>query len=279
MKEKISKLLTVTMFVASGLLSTANIASAIPTYNLYELATLGQSFNIGTTGAVATEFDQTMQDTFHDGSSGTGIIQPFLTINAGGTESGVNTDGKPLPYDDQRPSYNNAITLGDLQAANWGFALDIDEPKNINETLMLNEFIVWVLPNAAGGSLVNKNNVDNVTYASLATLLGANSGEVKFNLDTLTEDNDILLHYKLWKGSGQNLDMLLEVPAGNFAGVAADDFLYVWASFTQSDHGGFEEWILLGSPRIPPVPEPSTFILLGAGLAGLGFLVRRRKKE
>ena len=94
MKEKISKLLTVTMFVASGLLSTANIASAIPTYNLYELAALGQSFNIGTTGAVATEFDQTMQDTFHDGSSGTGIIQPFLTINAGGTESGVNTDGE-----------------------------------------------------------------------------------------------------------------------------------------------------------------------------------------
>jgi hypothetical protein len=28
-----------------------------------------------------------------------------------------------------------------------------------------------------------------------------------------------------------------------------------------------------------PVPEPSTFILLGAGLAGLGFVVRRRKKE
>jgi hypothetical protein len=31
--------------------------------------------------------------------------------------------------------------------------------------------------------------------------------------------------------------------------------------------------------RVSPVPEPSTFILLGGGLAGLAFVARRRKKE
>ncbi len=33
------------------------------------------------------------------------------------------------------------------------------------------------------------------------------------------------------------------------------------------------------STVLTPVPEPSTFLLLGAGLAGLGFVVRRRRKE
>lgn len=30
---------------------------------------------------------------------------------------------------------------------------------------------------------------------------------------------------------------------------------------------------------VSPVPEPSTFLLLGGGLAGLAFVVRRRRKE
>jgi len=36
---------------------------------------------------------------------------------------------------------------------------------------------------------------------------------------------------------------------------------------------------IYASSDIEPIPEPSTFLLLGGGLIGLGFVVRRKRKE
>lgn len=53
------------------------------------------------------------------------------------------------------------------------------------------------------------------------------------------------------------------------------------ASLVNSDFDGNVQTLILGNNgqfRLAVVPEPSTFLLLGAGLLGIGFIARRKEK-
>ena len=58
-------------------------------------------------------------------------------------------------------------------------------------------------------------------------------------------------------------------------GVERDGFRNGRLAINASMDNGDETW---AGVYVAPVPEPSTFLLLGSGLAGLGFVVRRRRK-
>ncbi len=59
-------------------------------------------------------------------------------------------------------------------------------------------------------------------------------------------------------------------------------WLFVVNFYMTNLNNGFEEIYLTGlgnQPPPPPIPEPSTIVLLGAGLLGLGYCARRRQKK
>ena len=62
-------------------------------------------------GAIFIEFTEEMQTTV---SSGTGVIDPFLTIQKKETEEGFSSDAIPLAPDTARPGWNHSRQISGL---------------------------------------------------------------------------------------------------------------------------------------------------------------------
>lgn len=90
-------------------------------------------------------------------------------------------------------------------------------------------------------------------------------------------------------------DMLMSMPASVFASVGSSDYIVLWSRFGlqegaqagSSSDGTFEEWSNLKASVLPcnpavqqcgpdVIPEPTSLLLMSAGLIGFGFARRRR---
>lgn len=205
--------------------------------------------------------------------TGTGVIDPFLSIQANGSEQGYNTSAKNGVFDTKRePQYNHEIRLCDIctvciDGVNYyPFLIDINEPNGGDKSMISLDALKLFTSDKAGQTT---RNVESL-------------GTKRFDLD-LPSDSYILYDDQN-SGSGQG-DIAFFIPVSAFAGANPSDYVYMYqqwglhvsADFDGSTQGGFEETAI--ACGIVPIPEVSTVFPLAlvlGGVVGSTYLRRRR---
>lgn len=247
----------------------------------FSLHTVNADF--GGTGLVANFFTQ---------PAGTGIFDPFLTVNSDGNsaiESGYNTDGHSALYlSQQRPEWNTYLKVGDLAVINlpgygnfYAFELDANEPGNDNnDKRLISIDNIRIYTSSGDNTGLVQNNEGSLD--SLGTKRWAMNDPLlagappSYNIDEWIKLDST--HEQANGGSGMS-DMILYVPVSAFAGALATDYLWFYnlngvhytADQDLAAEAGFEEWRAVTS-RVPD--NGGTLLLLGGALLGIGALSR-----
>jgi hypothetical protein len=238
--------------VAAGMFAIAGVAQAT-------VLDLGSSGSGSVNGAIF--------QTNNDHPTGTGVYNPFLTVQNDPWEQGYNaTNGN---FDTKRvPQWNHEIQFSDLQTttingtAYFGFSIDVNEPGGNKAGISLDAFSVYTSSTIQNSTSTNSSGFFNGSLGTLRYSLGSNS--VTYN-----DQNT---------GSGGG-DINVYIPVSAFAGTQANDYVYLYQRWgnTDSSQGGFEETALIRG--LAPVPEMSALFPIFGLLVAVGStsILRRRR--
>ena len=238
---------------------------------------LAAAFAASTANAVVVDLNKNNSGTANGGlfevgsihPAGTGVFEPFLTIQANGDEQGYNSSTGN--FDTKRePTWNHEIRFSDLQqttingTAYFGFAIDVNEPNGGGKSdITLTDLRIYTSPTIQNSTSTDRNGDFNGSLGTLRYDLG----------------NNEVYYVDRHRGSGES-DINVYIPVSMFAGSQPNDYVYMyqrWGNADAMSEGGFEETRLIAG--ITPIPELSSFFpIIGLMVAVFATNVLRRRK-
>jgi len=202
-------------------------------------------------------------------TTGTGVINPFLSIQESPTESGYNLDAG-VNDTKRNGQFTRTQRVSDLQVVNingidyYSFLIDINESAT------------------SAASKISLDTLKIYTSSGLQTSVASliANATLQIDFDSLN-DNTILYDYKANSGSGEG-DIAFIVPTSLFADANSTDFFFLYQEFggfgvQYRSEAGFEETRHAGDITFVPIPETNALmpILAVLGVVVAGPFVRR----
>ena len=180
-------------------------------------------------------------------ATGSGLIDPFVRLQAKDTEQGYNTDARPYDANnnaDTTATFDHSIQLADIPVVDVGgvlyreFRLDLNETNSAGKTNLISLDALKIFSSAAG----NLTGL-NTTAEKVGTTTAFRSGpsNLLYNLDGA---GDITVELTDWSTGSGHGDYAVLIPESAFDSVADTQFIYLYSAFGKSNgtNGGFEEW-------------------------------------
>jgi hypothetical protein len=250
-----------------------NFAAALVAAGMFAIANLAQATVVdlinNDQGSFTNQYGTSIFQFTDQQPTGTGVIQPFLRVQASPTEQGYNTSGG-TPFDDKAGPWTHDIQFSDLQStavtvngtSYFKVLVDLNEPGGSKSTISLENLQFYTS---------SQGSKTTTTLSSLGTL--------RYSMDTAGGDNQVLFDAGRNHGSGSG-DAFFYIPTTAFAGTNANDFVYMYVNMGSADDttaGGFEEFTLVRN--LTPVPEMSALFPIFGLLVAVGStsILRRRR--
>jgi hypothetical protein len=244
-----------------------NFTAALIAAGMFALTAIAQATVVDLGSSGSGTVNGALFQTNNDHPTGTGVYDPFLTIQNTPWEQGYNS--ATGNFDTTRePQWNHEIKFSDLQVTNingtayFGFSVDINEPNGSKAGISLDSLSVWTSSSLQSSTSTNSSGFFNGSLGTLRYNLGPN--QVLY-----TDQNT---------GSGGG-DINIYIPVSMFAGTNANDYVYLYQRWgnTDASQGGFEETSLIRG--LAPVPEMSALFPIVGLLVAVGStsILRRRR--